>query len=220
MQEAYEELVRRCPERVVSINNILTEAAWFYREDEPDLFYELQRHEAAFRWFFQTNFGWDLRLDGKCARVVKPRVWNPSLKGRTGLVGFKLRGRDEYLAFLLLIEFYEHLLGEQSLSSTDAENPTFSFGEYLEYVTRRLCELLPSEAAELDAEQVKKRILRPLMEKLEDYRFVRELPRESSETLAVESVLYEALPACCQYHAAALEHPLEAEDEEGLSDGQ
>lgn len=206
MKGGYAELRAKYPDRFIAINNILTEAAWFYRTDEPELFYELQHYEAAFRDFYRENFGWELRVDGKCARLVKDRVHNPAL-GAAGIVEFKLRGRDEYIAFLLLIEFYEKLLSEQSLAASDRENPTFTFGEYLEHVAGRMAALFP-ERTDLDAETVKKKILRGLMDKLLAYRFLRELPKEG-ERVEQEKTIYEALPACYCYNAGALEKNLE-----------
>ncbi|WP_337747565.1 DUF2398 family protein [Victivallis vadensis] len=206
MNDEYLELLKKYPDRFIAVNNILTEAAWFYKTDEPELFYELQHYESAFRNFYKRNFDWELRIDGKCARLVKNKVYNPEL-GNTGIVEFKLRGRDEYIAFLLLIEFYEKMLSEQSLSASDRENPTFIFGEYLDYVVSRMTMLFP-ERKDIDAESVKKKILRPLMEKLIDYRFLRALPRDG-ERIEQDKTIYEALPACCQYNAGALEKNLE-----------
>ena len=207
MNESYVELLAKYPDRFIAINNILTEAAWFYKTDEPELFYELQHYESAFREFYKKNFGWELRIDGKCARLVKNKVYNPEL-GSSGIVEFKLRGRDEYIAFLLLIEFYEKLLSEQSLAASDRENPTFIYGEYLEHVTTRMAALFP-ERKDVDAESVKKKTLRPLMEKLLNYRFLRELPKDAGERIDPDKVIYEALPACYQYNAGALEKNLE-----------
>lgn len=202
MDKDYRELLSRNRDMVVRINNVLTESAWFYKTDDPELFYDLHHNEHAFAGFFRENFNWELRIDDKCARLVKDRVYNAELG--SGTVLFRLRGRDEYAAFLLMIEFYEKLLSEQSLSAHDRENPTFMFGEYLEYVTMRMQALFP-ERTDLDAESIKKKILRPLMDKLIDYRFVKPLPRDTGETVAYDRTIYEALPACYQYNPAALE---------------
>ena len=207
MEIDYETLRNKYPEHFIAINNILTEAAWFYKTDDPERFYELQHYESAFREFYRKNFDWELRLDAKCARLVKKKVFNPEL-GHSGLVEFKLQGRNEYIAFLLLIEFYEKLLSEQALSAADRENPRFLFGEYLEYTVARMRVLFP-DRTDLDAEYVKKNILRPLMPKLLDYRFLRELPREAGERVEQDKVIYEALPACYHYNAGALEKNLE-----------
>ncbi len=202
MDKEYLELLTRNRDEVVRINNVLTEAAWFYKSDDPELYYTLQHNEQAFAEFFRRNFNWELRVDGKCARLVKDRVYNPELGANT--VQFKLRGRDEYIAFLLMIEFYEKLLSEQSLSAGDRENPTFTFGEYLEHVAMRMQALFP-ERNDLDAESIKKKTLRTLMDKLIDYRFIKELPRDTGEVIRLENTIYEALPACYQYNPAALE---------------
>ncbi|MBR4664148.1 MAG: DUF2398 family protein [Lentisphaeria bacterium] len=207
METDYETLLGKYPDQFIAINNILLESAWFYKTDDPERFYELQHYESAFREFYRKNFGWELRLDSKCARLVKKKIFNPEL-GHAGIVEFKLQGRNEYIAFLLLIEFYEKLLSEQSLSASDRENPRFLFGEYLEYTVNRMRALFP-ERTDLEAEAVKKNILRPLMPKLLTYRFLRELPREAGERVEQDKVIYEALPACYQYNAGALEKNLE-----------
>ncbi len=203
MDNEYLDLLAKYPENVIEINNCLTEAAWFYKTDDPELFYVLQHYESAFRAFFRENFGWELRVDSKSARLVKDKVHNRAL-GSAGIVEFKLRGRDEYSAFLLMIEFYEKLLSDQSLASTDRENPTFTFGEYLDYVCARMKTLFPGRT-DLDAETVKKKTLRPLMEKLIDYRFILPIPRDTDDRVSEEKTIYEALPACCQYNPGALE---------------
>lgn len=206
MDKDYQELLSHNREMVVKLNNILTESAWFYKTDDPELFYDLHHNEHAFAAFYRENFNWELRVDDKCARLVKDRIYNPGLGSATVL--FKLRGRDEYVAFLLMIEYYEKLLSEQSLSANDRENPTFMFGEYLEHVTMRMQALFP-ERADVDAESIKKKTLRPLMDKLIDYRFIKPLPRDTGEIVAFERTIYEALPACYQYNPAALEKHIE-----------
>ncbi len=206
MDNEYQELLAKNREMVVKINNILTESAWFYKTDDPELFYDLHHNEHAFAEFFRRNFNWELRIDAKCARLVKDRVYNAELG--SGTVMFKLRGRDEYIAFLLMIEFYEKLLSEQSLSANDRENPTFTFGEYLEHVALRMQALFP-ERTDIDAESIKKRTLRALMDKLIDYRFIKPLPRDTGEIVSYEQTIYEALPACYQYNPAALEKNIE-----------
>lgn len=206
MDKEYSELLRKYRDSFVNINNYLTEAAWFYKSDDPELFYVLQHYESAFREFYYENFNWNLRVDGKCARLVKDKVHNPALGA--GIVQFKLRGRDEYIAFLLLIEFYERLLSDQSLAAADKENPTFTFGEYLEHVTMRMQVLFP-ERTDLDAESVKKYTLRPLMEKMIDYRFIKALPKDSGDRISEDKTIYEALPACYHYNPEALGENLE-----------
>ena len=206
MDKEYIELLRKYRDSFAEINNYLTESAWFYKTDDPELFYVLQHYESAFREFYLDNFNWNLRLDGKCARLVKDKVHNPALGN--GIVQFKLRGRDEYMAFLLLIEFYEKLLSDQSLSTSDKDNPTFTFGEYLEHVTMRMQTLSP-ERTDLDAESIKKRTFRPLMEKMIDYRFLKALPKDSGERISEDKTIYEALPACYYYNPKALEKNIE-----------
>src|SRR5690606_2107754 len=53
--------------RVCAVLNCLTEATFFYRADDPDLFDYLRRHRGEFERFFEQFFAWDLYVDRKVA---------------------------------------------------------------------------------------------------------------------------------------------------------
>jgi len=225
--------LERYGEEVQSVLNLLTESAYFYCGDNENAFYFLRRYESAFAEFFKTCFNWELITDDKCARLYKDKIYNDCRETR--LVMFQLRGRDEYIAFMLLLEFYEKLLEQDNMTAGDRENPHFRFGDLLEFERRRFCELFPEREDVKDAETVRKKILRDLMPKLCDYRFLRELERPAGERISPERYIYEALPALYHYNSAALERSIkeilrspaaetgmpEAENQEGgESDGE
>ena len=141
MNKEFTGLLERYPEDVQAVLNVLTESAYFYYNDNEDLFYFLRRYESIFADFFKGCFNWDLITDDKCARLYKDKIYND--RRETRLVLFQLRGRDEYIAFMLLLEFYEKLLDQNNMTAGDRENPHFRFGKLLEFQHRRFCELFP-----------------------------------------------------------------------------
>lgn len=206
MNKDFIKLLEQYQEEVQAVLNVLTEAAYFYCSDKEDTFYFLRRHESVFADFFKTCFNWELITDDKCARLYKDRLYNN--RRETRLIQFQLRGRDEYIAFMLLLEFYEKLLDQNNMTAGDRENPHFRFGEFLEFQRQRFCELFPEREDVKDAEIVRKKILRDLMPKLCDYRFLRELERPPDERIIPDLYIYEALPALYHYNAAALEQSI------------
>lgn len=197
---AYFEHVSR--PRVQAILNILGEAPFFYREDEPELFAVLRRNFSEFQRFYEELFGWRLVLDGRTARLYKSRWYNPGLK-RSQHDVFDLTRRDECIAFLLVLEFYEHLLDERNASPEDDELPRFEFGELFAFARSRLSEIGGDEAAEDDAVR---KLLRAVMPVLLRYRFLREVApsREEREELDVDHLLYDCLPALHHYDVRVL----------------
>src|SRR2546425_6724196 len=99
-------LARRGRERAGAVLNVLTESTFFYKEDDPDLFFFLRRNRAAFRELFENYFGWRFHLDRQCARLLKERQYNEALRPSQRAL-FDLRRRDECLLFALLLEFHE-----------------------------------------------------------------------------------------------------------------
>lgn len=188
--------------RVQSLLNVLTETPFFYRDDDPNLFAFLRRNFSEFQRFFDELFGWQLVVDARCARLYKPRWHNGALKPSQHDV-FDLTRRDDCIAFLLVLEFHEHLLEERNASIDDPELLKFEFGELFAFARSRFAEL-PREAA-LDDDDVR-RLLRGLVPTLLRYRFLREVPpsREEREGLHPDRYLYECLPALHHYDVRVL----------------
>ena len=205
MEQLLPQLLERHGDRVRAVLNLLVETPYFYRTDNPDMFGFLRRHEEAFAEFFTAFYGWKLLLDGKCARVYKDRWYNAEVSEANRDV-FGFTKRDECIAFMLLLEFFEHQLEEQSLTVED-EQLRFRFGDLLAHVHRRFGELFPERAAQGTEEFVRANLLRPIIPELVKYRFLAELPRPK-EVRNADDTIYEALPALYHYNTTCLSRPL------------
>lgn len=185
--------------RVQAVLNMLTEAPFFYRTDDPEAFAYLRRHRAEFAHFYEEVYGWELLVDAATARVYKGRWHNPALRP-SQRDAFDPSRRLDCIGFLLVLEFYERLLEAGNRAPTDAPAPRFAFGELFGFARDRLAQL---GGAALDDDDVR-RMLRQLMPMLERYRFVREVPRERDLVVTDERILYEALPGLYHYDARKL----------------
>ena len=191
--------------RVTAVLNVLVEAPFFYRDDDPELFQFLRRHRAEFDRFYAELFGWELVVDGRTARLYKERWFNPALRPTQHDV-FDLTRKLDCLGFLIVLEFYERLLEQHNLGSDDAATPRFLFGELFEFARARLGEELGAAAPDDDAVR---KILRAVWPALVRYRFVREVPRDAEGPAAAgdrddDQILYEALPALHHYDVRRL----------------
>jgi hypothetical protein len=188
--------------RVQAVLNVLVEAPFFYKTDDPDLFAFLRRNTAEFQRFYDELYGWRLVVDGRCARLYKPRWHNQALRPSQHDV-FDLTRRDDCIAFLVVLEFYEHLLEERNVNPDDPEPLRFEHGELFAFAKQRFLEVLGEQAPDDDATR---RLLRALMPTLLRYRFLREVPpsREEREGLDPERYLYDCLPALYHYDVRAL----------------
>ncbi len=194
-------LDRRSIERVRAALNVLTEATFFYPEDDPDLFFFLRRNQAAFRQFFEHYFGWRLYVDRRCARLIKERQYNDRLRPSQRAL-FDLRRRDECLLFTLLLEFHEEEGQRQGAGPDDDRNLRFLLSDFVSFAIRRcreeLGEASPPDKRLLEAAQ-------PLFEQLDRHRFIRlvdQKPAETGEALPAgmdEYLLYEFLPGIRSY---------------------
>jgi Protein of unknown function (DUF2398) len=203
MAEKLETLLEKRPEQIRAILNVLLESAYFYRSDNEDLFLILRRCQQEFRDFFRDYFDWELIIDGKCARVYKEK-WHNEAITPANRHQFRLAKRDDCIAFMLLIEFFEKLLEENSMTVEDNANPRFTFGELLEYERRRFCELFEEREEEYTAEYIRRNILAPLMPHLLKYRFLRQLQRPKGLELTREQLIFEAMPALYHYNSGRL----------------
>ena len=187
---------------VQAVLNVLVESPFFYKSDSPQLFAFLRRNFSEFQRFYEELYGWRLVADARAARLYKPRWYNPALKPSQHDI-FELTRRDECIAFLLVLEFYEHLLEERNASPDDPEPLRFEFGELFAFARARLQEVLEQDAPDDDATR---RLLRSLMPTLLRYRFLREVPpsREEREGLHPDRYLYDCLPALHHYDVRAL----------------
>ena len=189
-------LDRRGRERVRAVLNVLTESTFFYKEDDPDLFFFLRRNQAAFRELFENYFGWRLHLDRQCARLLKERQYNEALRPSQRAL-FDLRRRDECLLFAVLLEFHEEEGQRQGVTPDDDRYLRFLLADFITFAIRRcreeLGEATPPEGRIFEA-------TRPLFEQLERHRFVRLVDHkqtEAGEDLPAgmaEHLLYEFLP--------------------------
>lgn len=203
--------------------NVLTEAPYFYREDDPALFQILRRRKASFAEFFKRYFGWELVVEGRCARLSKRgRPENPALRD-SQRDAFNLTRRNPCLVFALLLEYFEAEARRTNWDYDRDENLRFFFRDFLEYAKRRFAELLKDQAPEDAALQ---KAVRETWDVLLKYRFIRYVEptaTERAEGAAERSELYEFLPAVYLYDAQVLSDPAwmerlktSAEDDDSL----
>ncbi len=189
------------PGRTRALLNVLVEAPFFFQSDDPELYAYLRRHHAEVARFFEEAYGWQLVVEPKLARLHKPRWHNGALK-RSQRSPLELTKKDDCIAFLLVLELYEHLLEARSASIDDAEPLRFEIGELFTHAQRRLDEQVGP--GRYDAGDVRA-MFRGLMPALVRHRFIRELPREEGASdAAAERAIYEALPSLAMYDVTAL----------------
>jgi len=210
-QEAFKTLFGKIgADRARRVINVLLESPFFYRDDDIDLFGVLKRRRSVFSDFFEVFFGWELYVDDYVARVIKPRVFNTELKPTQRHI-FRLSGRQEYVLFVLLLEFHQRQADEQNLDLDACDEVRFVLADFIDFVFRRYQEQLggdaPSEEKILDS-------CRSLFKTLEKYRFIAERERtgivveegrKAGFTLeGKDNVLYALLPGLRCYRAEAL----------------
>ncbi|MDA1016114.1 MAG: DUF2398 family protein [Planctomycetota bacterium] len=155
-------------EKTRRILNVLTEAPFFYRTDDVDLFGVLRRSAELFEDFFDSLFGWRLHVDSQLARLIKPVTCNPRLTPRQRHV-FRIGGRHEYVILTLLLEFHQMQADQQNLTLDECDEVCFVLADFIEFVFSRYQEELaddsPSEERLLET-------MRTLFGKLEQHRFL------------------------------------------------
>ncbi len=199
------DLLERNPKEVKALLNVLVESPYFYRADNEDLFFFLRRHRTEFTRFYEQFYGWVLLMDGKCARVYKDRWYNDAITEANRDL-FRFRRRDECLGFMLLLEFFEHRLEENSMTVEDRDNLRFRFGDLLTYTARRLRELFAADGmdARYTDDYTRSEVLRRILPTLERYRFVTRIRPPDDMTVAEQDMIFEALPALYHYNATGL----------------
>ena len=112
---------------------------------------------------------------------------------------------------MLLLEFFEQRLEEDSASVDEHENIKFRFGELLMFEGQRFRELFPEDTDSFSDEQVRQ-LLRPIIPQLEKYRFLDKLDPPSDEIIEQDDTIYECLPALWHYSVQRISRPLEEEN--------
>ncbi len=196
-------MLDRSGDKVRAILNILIESPCFYATDRQELFYFLRRHRREFSDFFTKMYGWQLLMDAKCARVYKGEWHNPAITPANRAM-FNFRRRDECLAFMMLLEFFEQQLEVNGMTVEDRLNLRFHFGDLLHHCHRRFQELFPSQPGQYSEEYVRAKIIRPIMPELEKFRFIKRIKPPEDLTTGADELIYEALPALYHYNSAAL----------------
>jgi len=196
-------------DKVQAVLNLLLEAPYFYKTDHEDLFMFLRRYTKEFSEFFETNFGWQLTVDAKCGRVFKPRWYNEKITPSNRDM-FNFTKRDECIAFMLVLEFFETKLEEAAIGIDDPENLRFLFGDLLDFEILRFQETFP-ESIENYGDEAVRRILRQIMPQLERYRFLLKIKPPDDTVILQEEIIYECLPAMWHYTANAVARPVDAD---------
>ena len=195
-------------QNVRSVMNILLESPYFYKTDDERLFLVLMRYKRAFEAFFDKFFGWSLVMDAKCARLYKPKWFNEKITLPNRDM-FTFTKRDDCIAFLLVLEFFERECREQGVTADDRENLRFRFGDLLEYEAVRFRALMSGRAvsphtAENYTDERVRQILKAIMPQLEKYRFLRKVKPSADDSVSEAETIFECLPAMWHYQAAQL----------------
>lgn len=202
----FDELLSKQKTRVQAVLNILLESPYFYKTDHEEHFLFLRRYLREFSGFFDETFGWKLVLDPKCARLYKETWYNDRITPSNRDL-FNFTKRDECVAFMLLLEFFEQKLEEDASSVEEPDNIRFRFGELLLFERTRFLELFPGQADGYSEEDVRK-IMRPVMPQLEKYRFLLKIDPPDDEAIEPDDTIYECLPALWHYSVQRISRPV------------
>jgi len=204
---AFDDLLQKQKARVQAVLNILLESPYFYKTDHEENFLFLRRYQREFTGFFEETFGWQLVIDTKCARLYKETWYNERITPSNRDL-FNFTRRDECVAFMLLLEFFEKKLEEDSASVEEPENIRFRFGDLLLFQRNRFLELFPDQACNYADEDVRK-IMRPVMPQLEKYRFLLKIDPPDDEMIEPDDTIYECLPALWHYSVQRISRPID-----------
>ncbi|MDA7978975.1 MAG: TIGR02678 family protein [Pirellulales bacterium] len=197
--------------RAREILNVLMESPFFYRDDDLDLFETLRRRRSVFADFFQSFYGWELYVDTQVARLIKPKVYNSELNPTQRHI-FRLSGRNEFVLFVLLLEFHQRQADEQNLDLETCDEVRFVLGDFIEFAFRRYRDELSDDDSVPEDKLFDH--CRALFTKLELYRFIAVRQREGEvkekglrygfTRTGKDDVLYALLPGLRCYRAEAL----------------
>lgn len=203
MEIALTSLLKRHGDKVQKVLNILVESPYFYARDDHDSFLFLRRHRVEFVEFFKQFYGWSLLIDTKCARVYKVEWHNTAITPANRAL-FSLSRRDECLAFMILLEFFEQQLEENGMTVEDKQNLRFHFGDLLDYSQKRFAEVFPDKQQDYAQDKIRDKIWKSLMPELEKHRFLTQITPPDDLQAAEAELIYEAMPALYHYNGAAL----------------
>ncbi|HEB68251.1 MAG TPA: DUF2398 family protein [Desulfobulbus sp.] len=196
-------LLKRNSDRVQAVLNILLESPYFYAADNLNLFLFLRRYRREFTEFFKQFYSWTLLIDSKCARVYKADWYNRAITPKNRSL-FQFTKRDECLAFMMLLEFFEQQLEENGMTVEDKHNLRFHFGDLLDYSYKRFQELFHEKQQQYTQEYVRAKIWKSVMPELEKYRFLTKIKPPEDLQASEQELIYEAMPALYHYNGAAL----------------
>ncbi len=203
MEIALTQLLQRQEEKVRKVLNILIESPYFYVDDNHDAFLFLRRHRQEFTEFFKQFYGWTLLIDSKCARVYKSEWYNNAISQKNRSL-FTFTKRDECIAFMILLEFFEQQLEENGMTVEDKQNLRFHFGDLLDFSQKRFVEIFPAKQEEYHQDRIRDRIWKQVMPQLIRHRFLTKIdPPEDMKTVFGD-LIYEAMPALYHYNGTAL----------------
>ncbi|MBW2682344.1 MAG: DUF2398 family protein [Deltaproteobacteria bacterium] len=196
-------LLKRSNYKVQAVLNVVLESSYFYAVDDHDLFLFLRRHRREFSEFFKLFYGWSLIIDSKCARVYKADWYNRAITPANRSL-FQFTKRDECLAFMMLLEFFEQQLEENGMTIEDKENLRFHFGDLLDYSHNRFQELFSEQGQRYSQEYLRSKIWKSVMPELEKHRFLTKIKPPEDMQASEQDLIYEAMPALYHYNTAAL----------------
>lgn len=196
-------LLKRNSDRIQAVLNILLESPYFYATDNQEHFLFLRRHRREFSDFFKQFYGWTLIMDTKCARVYKAEWYNREIRQRHRSL-FQFTKRDDCLAFMVLLEFFEQQLEENGITVEDKENLRFHFGDLLEYSHKRFQDIFPEKEQQYSQENLRAKVWKAVMPELEKHRFLRKINPPEDVHASEQELIYEAMPALYHYNGAAL----------------
>lgn len=203
MEIALTSLLKRHGDRVQKVLNIMVESPYFYAQDDHDSFLFLRRHRTEFVEFFKQFYGWSLLIDSKCARVYKAEWHNTAITPANRSL-FNFSKRDECLAFMILLEFFEQQLEENGMTVEDKQNLRFHFGDLLDYSHKRFTEIFSDKHEDYSQDRVRDKIWKSVMPELEKHRFLTKIRPPEDLQAATADLIYEAMPALYHYNGAAL----------------
>ena len=203
MEIALTDLLRRQGDKVQKVLNILVESPYFYAEDDYDGFLFLRRHRAEFTDFFKKFYGWRLLIDAKCARIYKAEWYNTAITPASRSL-FRFTRRDECIAFMVLLEYFEQQLEENGMTVEDKQNLRFQFGDLLDYSSKRFIELFPEKQEDYAQDRIRDKIWKVVMPELEKHRFVKRIEPPEDLRTSLADLIFEAMPALYHYNGAAL----------------
>ena len=190
-------------DRVQAVLNILLESPYFYAEDNQEHFLFLRRHRREFAEFFKEFYGWTLLMDAKCARVYKAEWYNRAISQRHRSL-FHFTKRDDCLAFMILLEFFEQQLEENGITVDDKENLRFHFGDLLDHSHKRFLVIFPEHEQRYSQEYLRAKIWKSVIPELEKHRFLKKIKPPEDVDASEQELIYEAMPALYHYNGAAL----------------